>query len=458
MQIRIMKGRKMKRIHVFRILSILFVLALIGCQSQTNTPESSQPESPADVAEQPEVEVADEETEEPIKLTFWMLGGDAQVAYLEKWIPVFEEQNPGITVEWKILDWTNGPAQVLTAFAGGIGPDVFVTYSNDIPRWVENGAYQPLDNYFNRDDFTDVSVELATWKGNMYAVPWNLKTHTYYVRSDFLNEAGITKVPETWDEMVEASIAMTKYDAAGNVERSGLWIIVNHPYKTISQFQGLLTSAGGWYFSEDGCKSTFNSQAGVEAAQLIDDLLNVHKVDVPGAITTDATDLAQGKVASMFSNLATRGVVQNFPEVVEYLEILPPPSKDGNVGLGQAGGNYMGISPSTKNVDAAVALVEFLVTDPGPLYDYALTEGGAIAYKPAINDDYFEIDPFVERWNNLLENYARGVPKHPNWAEISNEITLALDNIYVNGIDPQVALDEAARNVDQILEQNGCAE
>lgn len=445
----------MKRRILYILLSIIFILSLIGCQTQASTKVPSQ-SSEGEITKPPDV--VEEKPAEPTKITFWMMGGDAQIAYMEKWLPVFEEQNPGVAVEYKILDWTNGPAQVLTAFAGGIGPDVFVTYSNDIPRWVENGAYQSLDDYFDKNDYTNVGKELGSWRGNLYAIPWNLKTHTYYVRSDFLEEAGITKLPETWDEMVEASIAMTKYDAAGNVERSGLWIIVNHPYKTIAQFQDLLTAAGGWYFSDDGCKSTFNSQAGIDAAQLIDDLLNVYKVDVPGAITVDANDLAQGKAASMFSNLATRGVVQNFPEVVEYLEILPPPIKGDNTGLGQAGGNYMGISPTTKHLEEAIALVKFFTSDPGPLYDYALTEGGAIAYKPAITDEYFEIDPFVERWNYLLDNNASGVPKHPNWNEISNEITLALDKIYIQGIEPKEALDEAANNVDLILKQYGCAE
>lgn len=387
-----------------------------------------------------------------------MMGGDAQIAYMDKWLPVFEEQNPGVTVEYKILDWTNGPAQVLTAFAGGVGPDVFVTYSNDIPRWVENGAYQALDDYFNKSDFSDISVDLATWKGQLFAIPWNLKIHTYYVRSDLLNEAGITKLPETWDELVEASKAMTKYDDAGNVTQSGLWVIVNHPYKTISQFQDLFMSAGGTFFTEDGCKSTFNEQAGIDAAQLMDDLLNLHKVDAPGAITIDAVDLAQGKTASEFSNLATRGLVANYPDIVPFIEILPSPHKGDNIGIGQTGGNYMGISPTTKHLNEAVALVTFFATDPGPLYDYALSEGGAIAYIPAMTDEYFAMDPFVERWNKLLESNGQGVPKHPNWTEMSNEITLALDKIMLEGADPKAALDAAAKNVDLLLEQYGCAQ
>lgn len=450
----------MKGKFLFIVLAIVMIFALIACQPKTapTTEPVATKESGSTAPEATKVQETEVVSTEPVTITFWMMGGDAQIAYMDKWLKVFNEQYPNITVEYKILDWTNGPAQVLTAFAGGIGPDVFVTYSNDIPRWVENGAYQALDDYFTKEDFSTISMELATWKDQLYAIPWNLKIHTYYVRSDYLKEAGINKVPETWDELVEASKAMTQYDSTGNVTRSGLWIIVNHPYKTISQFQDLMMSAGGTYFSEDGCKSTFNGPAGVEAAQLIDDLLNVYKVDAPGAITIDAVDFAQGKTASEFSNLATRGLVANYPDFVQYVEIVAPPHKGDNKGIGQTGGNYMGISPTTKHFNEALALVKFLTMDPGPLYDYALTEGGAIAYKPAMTDEYYAIDPFVERWNTLIENNGAGVPKHPNWAEISNEITVALDKIYVEGVDPKEALDAAAVNIDLLLEQYGCAQ
>ena len=450
----------MKGKFLFILLAVMMIFALISCQPKTVTEPTAvaTEEAGTTPTEEVVVEAIEAISTEPVIITFWMMGGEDQIAYMDKWLKVFNEQYPNITVEYKILDWTNGPAQVLTAFAGGIGPDVFVTYSNGIPRWVENGAYQALDGYFNKEDFSAISMELATWKDQLYAIPWNLKIHTYYVRSDYLKEAGIDKVPETWDELVDASKAMTQYDSAGNITRSGLWINVNHPYKTISQFQVLMMSAGGTYFSEDGCNSTFNGPPGIEAAQLIDDLLNVYKVDAPGAITIDAVDFAQGKVASLFSNLATRGLVANYPDVVPYVEIVAPPHKGDNKGIGQTGGNYMGISPTTKHFNEALALVKFLTMDPRPLYDYALTEGGAIAYKPAMTDEYYAIDPFVERWNALIENNGAGEPKHPNWAEISNEITVALDKIYLEGVDPKEALNTAAVNVDLLLERYGCAQ
>ena len=435
------------RIFICLLMTIL-VTSMTGCQPQSTT--AAQPTA---VVASPTLAAA-----QPVNLTLWMLGSTDQTTFLKKWIPVFEGKNPGVKVDYKVLDWTSGATQLLTAFAGGVGPDVFMLYSSSIPQFADNGAYAPLDTYFNKSDFSPISMNLATWKGHLYAIPLDLHLHTFYVRSDYLTEAGITKAPETWDELVTAAKAMTKYDNAGNITRSGLWIIVNHPYKTIAQWQDLFMSAGGKFFSADVCTSTFNSQAGVDAAQLISDLLNVDKVDTAGAITVDATDFAQGKVAMEFSNLATRGVPQTFPDFVKQIQILPIPHQGNNIGLGQTGGNYIGVSGKTKNTSQAVALVKYLTTDNGPLYDYSLVEGGAIAYTPAMTDAYFAMDPFVQRWVTLQDKNGGAIPKTPQWNQIATEITTALDKIYVNKADAKTALDAAAKNVDALLKQYGCAE
>lgn len=448
----------MKSRFISYFLVILVAISLVGCQSPTSTPTQPPEAQGSSGNTGVATTVPSAAPAKSVKLTLWMLGGEDQLKYLNKWIPVFEEKNPGITVDYKILDWTNGPAQLLTAFAGGVGPDVFMSYSSGIPQWADNGAFAPLDDYFNKDDFLPIGIDLATWKGHLYAIPLGLHPHTLYLRSDFLKEAGIEKAPETWDELVTAAKAMTKYDASGNITRSGLWIIVNHPYKTIAEWQDLFQSAGGSYFSADGCTSTFNSQAGIDAITLMSDLLNVYKVDAAGSITVDATDFAQGKVAMELSNLATRGVPQNFPDFVKEIQILPTPHKGDNIGRGQVGGNYMGVSGKTKNLNEAVTLVKFLTTDLGPLYDYTLVEGGAIAYKPGMTKEYYAMDPFVERWVNILENNGGAIPKTPQWNQIATEITTALDKVMVDKADPKTALDAAAKNVDAILKQYGCAE
>ncbi len=446
----------MKSRIFFCLLITILVTSMTGCQPQSIA--TTQPTTAAVVPTQAAAVVPTKAAAEPVTITLWMLGGADQTAYLKKWMPIFEQKNPGVKVESKVLDWTTGTTQILTAFAGGVGPDVFMLYSSSIPQFADNGGYAQLDSYFNQSDFSPISMNLATWKGHLYAIPLDLHLHTFYLRSDYLTEAGITKNPETWDELVTAAKAMTKYDSAGNITRSGLWIIVNHPYKTIAQWQDLFMSAGGKFFSADGCTSIFNSQAGIDAAQLISDLLNVYKVDKAGAITVDATDFAQGKVAMEFSNLATRGVPQKFPDFVKQIQILPIPHKGDNVGLGQTGGNYVGVSGKTKYKDQAIALVKFMTTDTGPLYDYSLVEGGGIAYQPAMTDAYYAMDPFVKRWVDLQENHGGAIPKTPQWNQIATEITTALDKIYVEKADPKAALDAAAKNVDAILKQNGCAE
>lgn len=47
-----------------------------------------------------------------------------------------------------------------------------------------------------------------TAAGHLYAQPWNASTLLFYTNKTMLAEAGITKTPETWDEVVEAARAL----------------------------------------------------------------------------------------------------------------------------------------------------------------------------------------------------------------------------------------------------------
>lgn len=412
-------------------------------------------------AEQPsEGEAAVPAKAEPVMLRLTMFGIVDQEKMLEEWIPKFEEENPNISVEWKVLDWATGTSELLSSIAAGVGPDVVGAYSVWIPQWVDQEALRPLEGHFNEGDFIEPAIDLAKWDGHLYALPWSLKVRAYYYRKDAYEEVGLDpdKPARTWDELVGYSQKLVKRDAAGNIERVGFWVPPDHPYKTIQQWIPFMWSNGGRFFSENGCRATFNSPEGVEALQLLNDLLNKYEVDEPGTIQVENVDFAQGRVASSISNIATRGMLEDAPDVVPFVGMAPTPHKTGEQSWSEMGGNYMGISANTKHLDEAVKLLEFLAMTPDLARRYAADDLGIPGVRAAANEEYFATNPWAERWLEIMEETGKGLPKHPRWIEISDIVTKAMTQVYLEGRDPQEALDEAVEKVNVILEESGCGQ
>ena len=450
----------MKQKRFLLLVAALFLLiAGVQCTSQPDAGEEPGTDSGGQTTDGQTGEAEEPAAGEEVTLRLWIMGTGDQEAQLAEWIPMFEEQNPNITVEDSGLDWASGKTQIMTAFAGGVGPDVTMAFNADIPQWVANGAFTPLDDYFSEDDFLSGTLSLGEYEGQLYAIPWTVKPYAFYWRKDIYEEVGLDpeSPPETWDELIEYAQATTMRDDAGNLERAGYHIFVGHPYKGVTQFANYLWSAGGNFFSEDGCQVTFNSPEGVAAVQLLSDLVNEYKVDQPGAIEIENLDFAQGRVASLSSNVAVRGMDEYAPDLVDMVGIAAPAHTEGQQSYAQYGGNYLGISGKTQHFDEALELVTFLTMTPEIARDYALIEPGAPALREAANEQYFEMNPFGQRWVEILEENGRGIPLHPAWAEIQNHIRVAMDQVFVEGRDAQEALDEAVERSQQLVDQQGCA-
>jgi len=447
----------MKKQSILLTFTLILVLVVTGCvapaapaptqASGAQAPAATQTSAPAPSGEK-------------VTLKLTIMGTEDQSKQLQEWIPRFEAANPDIKVEYEVLDWGTGKTKILTSYAAGVGPDVTMAYHSDLPTWAENGAFSPLEDYFKEEDFLKGVLNTGFYKGHLYAVPWDVKTYSYYWRKDIYREVGLDpeKPAETWDELIDQAQKLTKRDASGNLERVGFYVMAGHPYKGVTQLIEFIWSAGGDIFSEDGCKATFNEQPGVDAAQLLADLSLKYKVYEPGAITVENTDFGQGKVASLTSNVATRGFLTNFPDVIPDVGVTTVPHKAGAQSYTQVGGNYLGISKTTKHFEQSLRLLKFLIETPDIARDYSLVEAGIPALKAAANEEYFNTDPFGERWVEIIEEYGRTIPLHGNWVEIQDHIRNAHDQIWLEGKDAKTVLDEAAAKVQAVLDANGCAE
>ncbi len=107
----------------------------------------------------------------------------------------------------------------------------------------------------NKDKATEgtlkVPLETATWKGKLYAVPYNTNTQLLWYRSDLVPTA-----PQTWDEMINDSIQLAKEGKPHLIEIQGA------QYEgVVVWFNTMLASAGGSVLNEDATQVSMGPPA-----------------------------------------------------------------------------------------------------------------------------------------------------------------------------------------------------
>jgi trehalose/maltose transport system substrate-binding protein len=101
-------------------------------------------------------------------------------------------------------------------------------------------------------------IETATWKGKLYAVPYNSNTQLLWYRSDL-----VPTPPKTWDEMIDMAEKLAKEGKPHLIEIQGA------QYEGVTVwFNSLVASAGGSILNEDASKPSLGQPA-LKALQIM---------------------------------------------------------------------------------------------------------------------------------------------------------------------------------------------
>jgi len=139
-------------------------------------------------------------------LRFWAMGREAQV--VGELVAQFEREHPGIRVRVEQLPWSAAHEKLLTAFAGGVLPDIAQLGNSWLPELVAIGALERLDaRVAAAPDFAAADHFGGIWDTNvidqrLYGVPWYVDTRVLFYRRDLLAAAGVAEVPTRWDAWV----------------------------------------------------------------------------------------------------------------------------------------------------------------------------------------------------------------------------------------------------------------
>src|ERR687885_586208 len=268
----------------------------------TPTPPASpsQPTGPATGAATPAAQTGPA-TGSGTTLVVWKFGGsNEELSYFPKWNDEFTKRT-GIQLDYSNNDWATKREKILAAFQAKSLPDILLMDGQSIPDLATLGVITAYDDL-------DKSL-MAKWQPSFIPEIWNSTVHNgkFYGPSpyvdmgtflaynkDMLKAAGISKAPETWDELREAAKKLTQGDVAGITLG---WTLQTNDANT---FEGVAYANGGRWLDDSGKKVMIGDAGFVDALQLFVDM--VKDGSVPQGITETnfgaaGTLFFQGKAA-----------------------------------------------------------------------------------------------------------------------------------------------------------------
>lgn len=196
-----MNFRKMLALFLALLITMS---AVVGCSKAQN--ENEQPATGG-------------ETEEKVVVKWWTLHRH-DMEFMQEWVDKFNKENPyNIEVEYSVHS-DNYQQALELATESNEAPDIFAP-QQAIKYYVDRKMAEPLDQYITDEFFTflgeDNFIEPRNMvDGKIYSLPNNGSVFRLIYNQDLFDRAGITKVPETMDEVIEtAKIITDNYKSEG---------------------------------------------------------------------------------------------------------------------------------------------------------------------------------------------------------------------------------------------------
>jgi multiple sugar transport system substrate-binding protein len=191
----------------------------------------------------------------------------------------------GAKAAYQTVSWTNFNQTFATAIASRTGPAVSSGGGFQAFQFAGQGAIAYADNLLASmktsglyADFVDGTWDSMKTPKGYAAVPWNLDVVVLWYRKSVLDAAGITSLPQTWDQYhtVAETLAKKGHTAFG----AGNGSDNSFGYEPLLAW---MINNGGGLFAPDGTLDVVSAR-NIEAIEFIYELVKMGAVD-PGAVS-----------------------------------------------------------------------------------------------------------------------------------------------------------------------------
>jgi ABC-type glycerol-3-phosphate transport system substrate-binding protein len=422
----------LKKTLIVLCLSVVLLIAA-GCGSNNTTSKNQSSGSAEGRTESPKAQT----------ITFWAYAPDNQERKdaLDALLKAYEQQS-GNTIKTTYIPKGDYDTKLNSSIATNQSPDVAYLDQPFLSQFVgddillEVEEYANGDNGINKADFFSGALQTAMVDDRLYGLPMNQTTVALYYNKDL-----VPNPPETFNEWIEMAKSVYQANQVAAFEGLGdggwgAWML-----------PGLVYGAGGAMMSDDNRTATFGEQGGIDAVQLVHDLLQYSDKSVRESNNAFGNGMIATKISGPWEIDSFKA---NFPNLNFGVALIP--YKEGQKSYSNIGGENLVIFKKTKAADAAWDLIKFLTSDENATAMADVYGNFPVRLKAAQDPKYVN-DPHLSVFLKQMETSVSR-PAITDWQKINDEIIgKALDDVFHSNKDAAATMKAAQDQANAFLKE-----
>ncbi len=375
-------------------------------------------------------------------LTFVNWSGDEEKAAFDALIERFQQANPGITVKTDTVPYESITTNLDSRFQAGNPPDLFRVSYIDIGQYTSQDVLLDVSPAFDQakiDAFEPGLFQSVVANGKPYGVPHQIDTTAILYRKDAFEAAGITNVPTSVDQ----AWTWEQFSAAANKlkrvvkDKQSPFI---YDWQSAGAYRWLtwLFEAGGSLLAPDLKAPAVDTDAGRKAVDFTKSFFTngwvARNTSVKSTTYPDGVFIA-GTVAMAFAgSFLVPFIDTNVKKKFEYGAMPQPRDVAASTDLG---GNAIVAAKEGKNTEAALAFLEFIVTEEQQkLYCEATGQLPTLKSLTSSSLDFTVrpdlMPPFVSQATTLAPEQVAQVTV-PQFAALNTALQTELEKAFLGG-------------------------
>jgi len=391
------------------------------------------------------------------KVVVWDGYEDVQGKNLTALIAQYNKENPDVEVTQLVSSSDRVLQKVLTAVRGGSPPDVAYMFGSwspniaKIPQVVDMSDYVD-DADWQWDDFYEGEREAATVGDKIVGVPALVDNLAIVYNKKLFKDAGVSPpTPEwTWDDFRAAAKKLTD----PSKKQYGWLIPADGTEDTVWHYDAMLWEAGGDILNSDNTEAAFNSDAGVEALTMLQDMAVTDKSVYLDTTNANGTKLMNsGKIGMLVTGPWD---LSSLPDIDYGVQVMPTfAGSDAGHQTIAGPDNWVLFDNGSERKQAAVDFVRWL-TAADQVKTTSLATGDlptreSVGNQPSFQKQLDENLPGSSTFVQNLSNVKKARPSVEQYPAISEAMGQAIVSVLLGKAEPAEALDEAAQTTNDAL-------
>ncbi|MDE6182362.1 MAG: ABC transporter substrate-binding protein [Eubacteriales bacterium] len=445
------------------ILSIFMMITfLTGCASSVSTSQLDNSDNSYN-----NIELVETSNLEGVEITFWHSMGGVNGQALDTLVEKFNNENEfGITVISEYQgEYDDSLTKLKSAKLGNMEADLVQIYDIGTKFMLESGWIVPIEEISKLDnyDLSNIDPNISAYytiDGTLYSMPFNSSTPIMYYNKDMFEQAGITEIPTSLEEIILiGEDLLNKSDAQEVISLSIYsWFFEQFICKQGLDYTDNNNGRNGYatkvVFDENG--------AGENVLTLWKELYDLgYAPNVGKGGSAGLTDFSSGKSAITIASTATLAqILQDVDGKFEVGTAYFPSvysSDKGGVSIGGASLWALNDNDPAK-LTATWEFIKFLISSESQAYwstqtgyfPVTITAQEEEVFKTAL-EKYPQLQTALDQLHDSSPEYAGALLSV--FSEVRATVESEIENMLNNNIEPSVALQTITESVNSAIEE-----